>query len=103
MEKEEKTMAKNGVTHTIAMLIIGMIICFVSDESYNTIGKSYNIVTVYYSLSPTMISCMIQCQKRHPDNPVKRNCCVEVCHDWFWYDKEQFDKCIKKLSDSYVK
>ncbi|KAL1340996.1 hypothetical protein AAHE18_09G055600 [Arachis hypogaea] len=101
-------MAKNGATHTIAMLIIGMIICSASNESSNTIGKSYNILPVYYSLSPMMINCMIQCQKRHPYNPVKRkkclkDCCIEECHDWHSYDKEQFDKCIKELSDSYVK
>ncbi|QHN76734.1 uncharacterized protein DS421_19g646510 [Arachis hypogaea] len=104
-------MAKNGVTHAIiAMLIIGMVMCFANDESYNTADESINIATKSDDdyLSDTIISCITECKKRHPYNSVKRKecleeCCKAECHEWYPNDKKKFKKCTELFYKLYVR
>ncbi|MED6203874.1 hypothetical protein PIB30_003613 [Stylosanthes scabra] len=97
-------MAKNnGVTLAIAMLIIGMVVCFAKDESI------YNIAVLMDDyLSDTMMSCLTHCHTRHPHNPIKRKkcleeCCNTECRDWNPHDKQMFEKCSKHCYDVYVR
>ncbi|MED6203875.1 hypothetical protein PIB30_003614 [Stylosanthes scabra] len=98
-------MAKNNgvVTLAIAMLIIGMVVCFAKDDE-----SIYNIAIMNDYLSDTMMSCLTHCHTRHPHNPVKRKkcleeCCNAECRDLNPHDKEMFEKCNKHCYGVYVR
>ncbi|QHO33873.1 uncharacterized protein DS421_9g262100 [Arachis hypogaea] len=101
--------AYNGVTHAIiAMLIIGIVMCFASNKSYNTTHQSINITLISEYVSDTMISCITRCEKRHLFNPIMRVKCLEACcdiecHKWYPNDNKRFNNCTKIFYKLYVR